>query len=676
MDFTFRNTLSPLQWGLIAATALGVFALYFLKLRRAPLEVPSTLLWKRAIDDLRVNSLWQRLRQSLLLWLQLLLLALAALALLRPGWKGSDVQGQRLIFLVDNSASMGASDAPANAQRLAAAKETVGNLIDQMDRGATGMIISFADQPRVVQEFTANTRLLRERLETITLTSRTTDLLGALKLADSLANPAQVAIEEGGVETPVVTPEPATLYLLTDGKFADVKDFSLGNLYPIHIPMGSLATNNLAILALSVRRSETNPASQQAFVQVANFSDEPRQIDVELTLDGIFLDARGAKVGAQEATGMTFALGEAAGGKLEARIATDSLTAAGDKLAIDNVAYAGINDIEPGKVLVVTPGNIALETALATDRTKRYGEITFQPPRILEEPEYQQAAATGAYDLVIFDRCTPKESPRANTVYIGELPPGPTWRDGENPAPKISVPQILDWNRAHPLLANIELGNFDIVDSLALPLPPGGVPLIDSADGPIAAVAPREGYEDVVLGFPILVAIDGKLQRNTDWINRHSFPTFWLNVLDYFVGERSEALRAGGQPGQSLAIKPVTNLREIEVALPTGRTTKLSRQGDEPFQLHDTDTPGVYTVSEAGTTTQRLAVNLFSRDESDIRPRTPTAAEGEAPTAITIGATAVGQAAPARQELWRPLLLAALVVLVVEWYIYNRRVYL
>jgi hypothetical protein len=29
-----------------------------------------------------------------------------------------------------------------------------------------------------------------------------------------------------------------------------------------------------------------------------------------------------------------------------------------------------------------------------------------------------------------------------------------------------------------------------------------------------------------------------------------------------------------------------------------------------------------------------------------------------------------------RRELWRPILLAALVVLLVEWYIYNRRVYL
>ena len=111
MEDFFRNTLSPGQWALVAAVPPAILALYFLKLRRMPLEVPSTYLWSKSIEDLRVNSLWQRLRQSLLLFLQLLIVALAILALLRPGWLGTDPSGQRLIFLVDNSASMGATDA-------------------------------------------------------------------------------------------------------------------------------------------------------------------------------------------------------------------------------------------------------------------------------------------------------------------------------------------------------------------------------------------------------------------------------------------------------------------------------------------------------------------------------------------------------------------------------------
>src|SRR3954467_15048824 len=109
LDF-FRNTLSPWQWAAIALIPPAIVALYFLKLRRQPLEVPSTYLWKKSIEDLHVNSLWQRLRQNLLLFLQLLLVALAMFALMRPGWEGTKLDGDRFIFLVDKSASMSATD--------------------------------------------------------------------------------------------------------------------------------------------------------------------------------------------------------------------------------------------------------------------------------------------------------------------------------------------------------------------------------------------------------------------------------------------------------------------------------------------------------------------------------------------------------------------------------------
>src|SRR6185369_3109018 len=188
----FQNTLTRWQWGVLALVPPAIVALYFLKLRRQPLEVPSTYLWKRSIEDMHVNSLWQRLRQNLLLFLQLLLVALAMLALMRPGWQGTKLQGDRFIFMVDNSASMSDTDEKGAKNRLVAAKKAVDGMIDQMSPGMTAMIISFADAPQVVQEFTDNRRLLHERLATIEPTVRGTDLRGALELADGLANPNRI----------------------------------------------------------------------------------------------------------------------------------------------------------------------------------------------------------------------------------------------------------------------------------------------------------------------------------------------------------------------------------------------------------------------------------------------------------------------------------------------------
>lgn len=689
MNDLFRNTLSPLQWGVLAAVPPAILALYFLKLKRVPLEVPSTYLWRKSIEDLRVNSLWQRLRQSLLLLLQLLIVALAILALLRPGWQGTELTGGRLIFLVDNSASMSTEDASADENttdgdqaRLAIAKQKVGGLIDQMDRGMTAMIVSFAGEPRVVQQFTDNTRLLRERLATIEPTIEPTDLSGALELADGLANPAQVTVQEGAPEVDVVPPEPATLFILSDGRFADVEDFALGNLEPVYVPLGSPETKNIAITALETRRSESQDGGLQAFVQAANYGPDEIEAIVELRRAGGLIDAQRLTLPAGKSAGVTVPIGDATpelgGGVLTARLTPDTLAATGDRLPIDNTAYAAINDPASSRVLLVTSGNVAIEQALATGRVVRLGDITIEPPAFLEADAYQEQAAAGNYDLVVFDRCEPETAPRANTVYIGTLPPGEAW---QAPAASLTVPQVIDWNRSHPLLAHVELGNFDIVEAQALTPPPGAASLIDAAEGPIMAVAARDGYEDVVIGFPILVEIDGALQRNTDWINRHSFPTFWLNVLEYFVSRQAVGERSL-QPGEAVELRPRAPTTEtIVVAAPDRTEQTLRRRGEQPFVYRTTDQVGVYRVIEGGREVRRFAVNLFDPAESDVRLRTgdtPEEAQQAAIASVRIGnidVAAAAGAAPARQELWRWLLLAALVILVFEWYVYHRRAY-
>src|SRR6476619_6739010 len=140
------NMLTWWQWGLLGLVPPAIIALYFLKLRRQPLEVPSTYLWSRAIEDLHVNSLWQRLRQSLLLFLQLVLIVLIAATLLRPGWSGTKLEGKRFVFLIDTSASMEATDVSGSVgTRLDQAKRQAIDFIDQMEPGSAAMVISFSN---------------------------------------------------------------------------------------------------------------------------------------------------------------------------------------------------------------------------------------------------------------------------------------------------------------------------------------------------------------------------------------------------------------------------------------------------------------------------------------------------------------------------------------------------
>src|SRR3954470_673559 len=130
----FLNWPAALLAGAIAIPALLI--LYFLKLRRREMPVSSTILWKKAIQDLQVNAPFQRLRRNLLLFLQLLLLLLLILALSRPITNMRPGAGKMAVILIDRSASMAANDIDGNS-RLAEAKKRAKDLVGTLGRDST-----------------------------------------------------------------------------------------------------------------------------------------------------------------------------------------------------------------------------------------------------------------------------------------------------------------------------------------------------------------------------------------------------------------------------------------------------------------------------------------------------------------------------------------------------------
>src|SRR2546423_15108461 len=124
----------PNPWTAAAAATAVVPSLlvrYFLKLRRREMAVSSTLLWKKAIQDLQVNAPFQKLRRNLLLFLQLLLLLLLCLAFSRPVTNYTPGAGKSTVILIDRSASMAAKDASGRT-RLEEAKRRAKDLIASM----------------------------------------------------------------------------------------------------------------------------------------------------------------------------------------------------------------------------------------------------------------------------------------------------------------------------------------------------------------------------------------------------------------------------------------------------------------------------------------------------------------------------------------------------------------
>ena len=697
------NMLSWWQWAILAAVPPAIILLYFLKLKRRPLEVPSTYLWHRSIEDLHVNAIWQRLRRNLLLFLQLLLIFLAMLAVLRPGWRGAKVSGDRFILLVDNSASMQATD--AGPSRLEEAKRQAGELVGQLSSRDAGMIISFSDFPQIEQMFTRNRRQLRQSLEAIEPTERPTSLAEALKYAAGLANPGRSSEDASDVQ--VADPMPATLYIFSDGKFAQVSDFRLGNLDPVYMPVGSSEAENVGIVAFSVRRHVSDRTMLQAFARVGNFGPRDTSVAVELRLNGKLIDADQVRIPAGQTQRVAFDLTVVDTGVLQLRIATR------DDLECDDVAWAVVNPPRRSKVLVVTPDNESLEIAFGTEAVRELADVTFESPEFLGQEPYQQLAAAGAYDLVVYDRARPQVMPQANTLFMGALPPGKAggqageeaeesaeekpaeedrqekeapqasvWRAG----PKItSAVTIIDTNSTHPLLQWIDMGDVTLYHPTPLEVPPGGTSLIDvqwiGADkashvAPVFVVAPREGFEDAVMGFVFLgeeATADGSTESyiGTNWPIRESFPVFVLNFVHYLGGSGTARDGATVKPGEPVNLESPVPGAPLEVRTPGGQTIELKEARPGRFQFTGTSELGVYEVRSGENRVERFAVNLFDAPESDIRPSPDVQIGRGTPVAAQTASSET-----TRRELWKWLLLVGLAVLLVEWYVYNRRVYL
>ena len=534
------------------------------------------------------------------------------------------------------------------------------------------MIISFAEQPDVVQEFTDNRRLLREALDRIEPSASQTDLTGALELADGFANPARIAEEEFVVSEG----QEVELYIFSDGRFRGVEGFSLGNLQPLFLPVGTMDADNLAITAMNTRRAEDRPEQQHAFVQVANFSDEVQQAVVELYLNDGLVDAAELEVPPGDIRSTTFALNEQEEGQLRAQL--DLPHDFQDRLTLDNQAYAVLEHRRDGRVLLVTPGNSTLEAALSTERATRLAMVETISPDRIRQPEFEQQFPSEKFDLVIFDQCSPEIMPLANTLFVGSLPPLEEWKKGSS-SERSFGPQIIDWDRSHPLLNLIELGNLAIYESYLVRPPSGGRVLIDSTIGPILAIAPRGRYEDAVMGFEILSRTEeGEVAFNTNWSRKLSFPSFWYNILEYFASR--ETISQSVKSGRLVESRVNSTDDRLEVLLPDGTVRQVNLERPGRFEFYESQQLGVYEVRDAKAVVKRFVVNLFDREESDIRLRSRREGEGgvKVVESLAIGyvdVAAQSPTSPVRRELWKLLLLGTLVVLVLEWYIYNRRVY-
>jgi hypothetical protein len=669
-----------------------IVLLYFLKLKRRPLQVPSTFLWRKSIEDLHVNSLFQWLRENILLVLQVLTVLLLIYSVLAFQLHGRLGESRHYILMIDNSASMAATDVAPS--RLDVAKREALAEIDAHPDSDYGMIIVFNATAEILQSYTSNRDQLRRRVSEIAQTERLTRIDDALSLADSLANPNRPTdADSGKVPATATEGNPTRVHLYSDGGFPDVKEFARGNLNFEFHPIGErgpAGVDNVALVTLNAVRDERDASKVTVFARAMSYRSQASDIRVRLEVivndqpAGIYdkpltLDAR--LEGAEGA--VTFDLAEI-DDRANVVLHAQLLDARGEKLqdylTLDNEAWLVVGVVRKARVLVVAPHIPALRPVFKDDRdpvlrsffnqpaTLKVAEVTYLALEDLKDDDrYGKPARNGEYDLIIFEGRgpeKPEEMPRANTWFIDCLPPS---LHAENATPK-EFPRVRLGK--HPLLQNVSpLQEMVVVKPLLYRMTDSDVPphaprlLETEGDTAILFALSRQSFTDLVMTFPFF---NQEGEEMTKWYLQLDFPTFLRNVL-YSLGNVSDA--AGEElvrPGQPKTLRPSVAVEEISVHDPTGHSETVRRGSRADFIYGATERVGVYDVSWRGAKQRSFAVNLLDAGESNLRPRATFRLGSDEVTAGVVHAQP--------RELWKWVALAALFLLLLEWYIYNRRV--
>ncbi|MGE5191643.1 MAG: vWA domain-containing protein [Deltaproteobacteria bacterium] len=615
------------RWAWLFLLLVPLVIFYFLKLKRPRMEVPSLALWRSVLNDQRVNSPFQRFKRNLLLLLQVLLLVCLVLAAMQPFIPAGADQADHLPVLIDTSASMAAVDETGQS-RLDRARQEVRKLIDDLLPNQKLCLVAVSSTARRLTEFTNNQRVLRDALDQLEVSQVASRLEDALRMAQAMARTVEIK----------------TVVLYTDGNVPPEIDFEL----PFQLNFQKLppAGRNIGITALNARRGEDR---WDVFVRIEGSrpkkgtNEGPVSANVILSQNGKELASEQISLEAGQSQRIVFPADAAGPGMLEVRLKPSGI----DALDSDNVAYL---DLPAGRDLAVF---CPVELDSYRHALRGLKNVILYPP-----DEGESTAAS--YDLVITDRKSDAELEAGSFVFVGVLP------DDVAKLLRIddSLAQVVDWQRSAPLLQHVLLTDVQI------------------ADRPVSAEGVRDrdfeelGYEILAHGRtgPLLLRKEtgGRTEHyflfHTDRSTlpyRVGFPILVSNAVQIAMQKAGLSEVRGEQTGvlPPRSLKPDTIYR---VEAPDGSVSEVRSSGDGVLAGVAAPAIGRYTIREGGTTVASMGASLLTFSETSL-----ASVDQLQFRELSVGAA--GELLRTDHPLWPELAAAGFLLLLVEWWYFQRR---
>lgn len=611
------NLLSPLSLLIFVPLAAGIIALYLLKLKRREQMVSSVMLWQDAVADIQANAPFQKLKKSLLLILQLAALLVLVGAVARPYMKVRGVSENKIVVVLDCSASMQSTD--VSPSRFEDAKSKAVDIVNRMGPGDTMLLMTVGAKAEVIASFTSDKKIITGAISRLKPVDTPCNMRQAMLLALSLVAGKSTA--------------PARIVVLSDGRFGRLTDLSASNARLDFIRIGRQC-DNVGITGMSSRK--TLSGEQQVFVGLQNFSKKEGRFNLETCVNDHLLDIQEQTL-PPNATKQVILKDIA---NLSGRV-TVKLDIR-DDLAADNSGSVYLTGPRKLSVLLVSKGDIFLQNALNLDPRTQLTRTDILPANYKSRK----------YDLMVFDGIKPPD----------DLPPGgyllvdtSATQGPADMGKAVNRPTVIDSARNHPVSAYVDFGSVRILDARYLNPRPWASAIVEGPEGPLGVVGAKDGRSFVQLSWDLL---------ESDFPLRVGFPIFVANCLDWLCPPEKAGAGESVRTGQPVYIDVPSDTAQITVTNPDGVKQSI-KVTQTPVTFDNTERAGIYRVTGRGVS-REFAANLSSSQESNTLPA----------NVLVIGEksfTSSGKSVRTNREFYGILVALALCILAFEWYAYHRR---
>lgn len=606
------------------ALAIPIVVFYILKIRLRRVPVSTNIFWRQIFDEKQPRSIWQHLRHLISLFVQLALLLFLVGALAQPFFNWEALEAQRLVLVLDNSASMNATDVAPT--RLDQAKEHALDAVGRLRFRDQMAIVVAGATPQVACGMTGHERTLKTAIDAVQPSDGPTRMAEAVALAQRLLGEA----------------DQGRIVIVSDACFD--KSSELAATEDIDLQLIGTRAANVGLTNFQVRRSLLDPIGYEILVEVANQSDEPTECRLEVDLNDSPVDVIPLKLEPGQVWSQTLEKTSAEGGTLVARINHD------DALAADNTALALLPKREMQRVILVTKGNHFLRKVFEANPLVRL-TVVAEPP-----------AKFDAGAIAVFHRDVPAKLPPGRVLVVDPAASTDLWQVGD----KLANPIVTKQDADSPLMRHVRLDNVLMPEAHQLKFTTPGRQLATAISGePLYAAIETSEHKALVL----TVDID-----QGDLTFRTAFPILITNALAWFAGqsgELRESLVTGAAPEIALPANAGSTVTgALVLRSPAGEERPLP-SGVQKTTIGPLDQAGIWSIAAAATDESQpppplieLACNIANRGESDLRP----------PAALTARQLPVTLAGFSfNRPIWFYLIVLALLLAAAEWFLYQRR---